>query len=75
MSLIIVAPTIHQGMSTYTSRARKAQGDDFNWNKNRIKGFSTLQACTGVLAINEDGRIIIEKPFSGRRKQRSKRNH
>ena len=40
------APSMHQGSSTYTSRAKQKRGADYNWNRKILrKRFSTLDAA------------------------------
>ena len=69
---MIVAVTLHQGMSTYTSRLGLVSSDDYNWNLNRMKSFATLKAARAVLDVNPEGVFTMDRPSN--RKIRKKWN-
>ncbi|KNB46005.1 glycosyl transferase [Blastocystis sp. subtype 4] len=66
------AVTLHQGMSTYTSRRGLVSSDDYNWNLNRMKSFATLKAARAVLDVNPEGVFTMDRPSN--RKIRKKWN-
>ena len=54
-----VMKTIHQGRSTYTSRADKEDVDNFNWNI-RVMGRRFVKLSSANYAIwNEKGRYVL----------------
>lgn len=69
---MIVAPTIHQGLSTYTSRKGYIPKEDYNWNLDRLKTFGTLKMAQAVLNVDPKGGFVMDKPYS--RKIRKKWN-
>ena len=69
---MIVAVTLHQGLSTYTSRRGLISADDYNWNLARMKSFATLKAARAVLDVDSKGEITMERPSN--RKIRKKSN-
>ena len=54
------AISFHQGLDTYTSRAKKVTGEDYNWNKERSKKyFVDLNSATGVVKRRNNGGLEL----------------
>ena len=54
------ANSFHQGLETYTSRAKGVTGEDYNWNKERSKKyFVDLNSATGVVRRRKSGGLEL----------------
>ena len=54
-----VMKTIHQGSSTYTSRADKEDVDDFNWNIRVMRGRFVKLSNAYYALKSEKGRYVL----------------
>ena len=56
----VAAISFHQGLETYTSRAKGVTGEDYNWNKERSKKyFVDLNSATDVVKRRKSGGLEL----------------